>query len=188
MHANAECMYTSLHDFIYELVGDRISAARVVNILNHANVPLQTFITAVKLYRMILNRTNRMSIMRHTQGVNLGGQSSRTQSLSQDELGVLRNQQLVFISCCMIASKYYRDIAFTNESWEVVSGTARRHLNESERICLIALDYQVNGQGDHLVQESVATILKRSGIILTDKALGRGVKFKNMIRKLLCFS
>lgn len=181
-------IYPTLKDFIHELVGDKISSMRIVSVLGRADVPLQTFITAVKLYRMVLNRSNRMRIV--SKGIRSGRSepSEFRTVLSSEEHNVLRDQYLVFVTCCVIASKYYRDIAFTNESWESVSEIKMQNLNETERLCLIVLDYQVSSQDDHLVHEVVAGVLKRSGIEISEGAMGRPGRIKMLMRKILCFN
>lgn len=188
MHANAKDLYSNLFEYIYELVGDKIPALKLVNVLIRADVPLQTFVTAVKLYKMILNRVNRVELQSarsYEQGFHI---LKRKPFLDGDCFEVLKNQYLMFLSCCVIASKYYRDVAYTNESWELVSETDRRSLNEGERVCLMALDYQVSGQGDSLVLESILGILKSSGVPLNERSMGPIKKIKVLVRKVLCFS
>ncbi|ELA41839.1 uncharacterized protein VICG_01191 [Vittaforma corneae ATCC 50505] len=188
MHANAKDLYSNLFEYIHELVGDRVPALRLVNTLVKADVPLQTFVTAVKLYKMILNRINRVEMWgADSCGVNFRILKRRP-FLDSNNFEILRNQYLIFLSCCVIASKYYRDVAFTNESWELVSETDKRSLNEAERVCLMALDYQVSEQGDGSVLESILKILNNSGILLNERNTGPIKRIKVLVRKVLCFS
>lgn len=178
MAVTSKDIYRHLTAYIYELVGDNNSSLRLVNLLTRADVPLQTFITSTKLYKMILNRVNRLD-SRYL--------SNRQFHITKEMSDILKNQYLIFLTCCMITSKYYRDISFTNESWENVSETSKSLLNESEKICLTILDYQISGQGDKLVYDRISEILRRAGVDYRNEKYEKVSKVRTFLKAMLCF-
>ena len=58
MIPDSTSLYLSIHDFIFNLVRDKNISLKLITVFARAEVPLQTFITAAKLYRMILTRAN----------------------------------------------------------------------------------------------------------------------------------
>ncbi len=169
-----------LFKFIYSLIGEKAAASKTVGVLILADLPIQTFVTASKLYRIIINRTNRISCQTEFPAL------KRRPLFEEDVAEILKDRYLIFLSCCMITSKYYRDISFTNESWVTVANIDKKRFNCAERAYLLVLDYQINVQDDSLVFASINDILKKSGLEIADQGIKSTSKFKSLIKKVLC--
>lgn len=187
MHYNQKELYNNLYDYIFGILGDNILSLKIINVLIRAEVPLSTFVTAVKLYNMIQNRLDKVEISpkqslfsRLTQG--------KKNKITKESIKILEDKYLLLLVCSIISSKYYRDIAFTNESWEGISDIDKRMLNEAEKTTLSMLDYHVSSLGDGIVLKGITNSLKKAGILIPDQDSTSKSKFKGMIKKVLCFS
>ncbi|KAM0680447.1 hypothetical protein GINT2_001507 [Glugoides intestinalis] len=168
MYSDIKNLYSNIDGYIYQLVGDTAITARLIDVLTRTEIPLQTFVTAVKLYKMILNKKK---------AVILKKEASR----------VINNEYLTFMACCIISSKYYRDIAFTNESWENITKIEKGLLNTAERVGLILLEYQVNTHGDAIILNTILAILRNENTQTIERDKTRMKKIKKLFKKALCF-
>ena len=169
--------YFSIHEYIYELVGDWDTSLRLVNVFTRAEIPLQTFITAVKLFTLVKNRA--------TPERNSKTNNSTLQK--NNIVKLVKYPYTTFISCCVISSKYYKDIPFDNESWGGLSCINKYEINDFERATLTVLDYKINSAGDKHIMNEVQNFLKKAGIDNTDRR-ANVFDLKNFIKNLFCIS
>ena len=92
-----------------------------------------------------------------------------------------------FISCCVISSKFYKDISFNNESWGGVVFLSRNEINEFERLTLATLDYKINNAGDSHIMTEIQEMLRRSGYEVSNTNHKAHI-IGYIMRKLFCFS
>lgn len=200
MAPDSRDLYFGIHEYIHQLVGDMDVSLRLVNVFIKAEIPLQTFITAAKLYRIVLNRANteKENVNFIKKKNSTGIQSScisRDKDLSVDKskyIGMVSGKLIncpyaTFVSCCVISSKFYKDIAFNNESWGGISLLNRDEINKFERDTLSVLDYKINSAGDSSVMKDVQMFLDRSMVDTVDRG-PEVFDFKCFIKKLFCFS
>ncbi|KAM0681140.1 hypothetical protein GINT2_000925 [Glugoides intestinalis] len=107
--------------------------------------------------------------------------------LKKEASRVINNEYLTFMACCIISSKYYRDIAFTNESWENITKIEKGLLNTAERVGLILLEYQVNTHGDAIILNTILAILRNENTQTIERDKTRMKKIKKLFKKALCF-
>lgn len=186
MHYNQNELYNNLYEYIFGILGDNISSLKIINVLIRAEVPLPTFVTAVKLYSIIQNRLNNTEV-KPRQSLFSKLTQGRRSKITRENMKVLEDKYLLLLVCSIISSKYYRDIAFTNESWEGISDMDKRMLNEAEKTALLALDYHVSSQGDGVVLKAITGSLRKAGILIPEQENTSRGKFKGIIKKVLCF-
>lgn len=208
-------LYVSLGEYLSELANDKAVAMRLVDVFIKADIPLQIFATTVKLYKMILKRGacslklgGYKSTTGSTQACPASGiLNTYPSTIGLVEAGIASNQiisvqiiphvefaqlledsYVAIIACCIISCKYYRDIAFTNDSWEHVTSIDTRTLNNAERLSLILLDYEINSLGDGQVIERVRRILQEKGVHVAQDSQSSEKNVRMLVRKLFCLT
>lgn len=187
MIANNGDIYFRIHDYIYKLVNDKDISLRLVDVFTKTEIPLQTFITAAKLYGIILNRANAVDENQACSKPIKSRRSDKSNQVGEMSARLIRQPYITFISCCVISSKYYKDIAFNNESWGNVSCLDKFQINEFERLILNALDYKINTAGDGNIMADVQLFLRRSEFG-PNEAASENFDVKHFIKKMFCFS
>lgn len=190
MIPNSRDLYLGIHEYIHQLVGDTDVSLRLVNVFIRAEVPLQTFITAAKLYRIILNRSNNVNSTKpnsiKSMGMsNMGFKVKMKSNSGEISEKLIKDPYTTFVSCCVISSKFYKDIAFNNESWGEISCLDKVSINEFERNTLSVLDYKVNSAGDSSVMKDVQVYLNRAEPPENNQDV---FDIRCFIKKLFCFS
>lgn len=189
MIPDSKNLYLSIHEYIYHLVRDRDVSLRLVNVFTRAEVPLQTFITAAKLYGIILNRAeyeSERSANEDPKAHRKDCSFEKSKLIGRMSAKLIRHPYPTFISCCVISSKFYKDIAFNNESWGCVACLSKNEINDFERITLGVLDYKINSAGDGTVMSEVQTHLRRSGFDASE-VNPKIFNFGYLMKKLFCF-
>lgn len=189
MVPDGRSLYLSIHEYIHNLVRDRDISLRLTNVFIRADVPLQTFITAAKLYGLILSRASLESERKYSECKYSRDNFTHEKSkyIGKMSSKIIKNPYQTFISCCVISSKFHKDIAFNNESWGGISFLSKNEINEYERIALSILDYKISSAGDGHVMSEVQSLLRRSGYEIPS-VNQKPFDFRYLMRKLFCFN
>lgn len=183
-------LYFYLHGYIHGLVGDQSVSLKLVEVLTRAEIPFQTFITAAKLYQKIQSRAeveNELSSQPKIDKYSKKAPPSRAKSVGKASMQLIKDPYTTFVACCIISSKFYKDIAFSNDSWGGLTCLHPYKINECERQTLDVLDYKVNSAGDFNVKSDIDAYLRVSGYEgLVESDDDKGVILKNVIKRLFC--
>lgn len=202
-------LYASLGEYLSELVNDKVIAMRLVEVFIKADIPLQIFATTVKLYKMILSKrevpgrecgsglaysdpslkTNKPSTRFPESKSQKISYLASIQAVPPSEIVKLfSNSYITIIACCIISCKYYRDVAFTNDSWEQVTSIDMHTLNNAERLSLMLLDYEISSLGDNQIIERIRSILQGKNMDMSGCNQNSERKVKTLVKKLFCLS
>lgn len=163
MYANLRELYYKITPYIIELIGDQRQAVRLAELLPNAKFPLQSFLTAAKLYLKLLEIRNEKD----------------PESIASKMKEYFYNNFYVFIVVSCISAKYYRDVPFTNSSWENITYFPLNDLNEFEIFVLEILNYEIDAVGDFEIYRRVKLELRKREIVIPKKK-------KSLVHNLLC--
>lgn len=186
MHYDQKDLYNNLYDYIFAILRDNISSLKAINVLIRAEVPLSTFVTAIKLYNVVQKRLRSDEFV-PKQSLFSKLTLRKKHKITKEDTKILEDKYLLLLTCSMISSKYYRDIAFTNESWEGITDIDKKMLNEAEKVALFILDYHVSSHGDGVVLNEITSCLRKVGILIPDQESTSRHTFKGIIKRVLCF-
>lgn len=182
-------VYIHFIDFLADLINDRAAATKVIEVFILAEIPLQSFIKTVSLYKKIFlksllftdSRKNFNMEYREPDLDNFECLGSWNNEISGSKINkriinsskipyydlkyYFNDPYLILISCCIISCKYFRDISFTNDSWENITRIDVVTLNKSERTSLVLLDHILDYPDENEISEKLERILYKEKFI-----------------------
>lgn len=190
MYRSISELYERLIPYTCEIIQNNQTALRLSDVFIRADIPLQHFITSVKLYKRIIN--SRPSITCCNNPTPFKGKIGLEPDDFRHNLIEIEKYYndlySIMVSCLVICSKYYRDTPFTNFSWQDVTGIGILKLNRFEMLSAEILKYEINTIGDHEIYLRVQKELNDYEKSINKKQIKSGRKSIGYFRKLFCFS
>lgn len=210
MYNRSKDLYMPLTEYLSELVKDRTVAVRIIEVFILAEIPLQSFVKTMNLYKKIFIKSMLLAdIPTESKGDHLDLRASYSNkklkenvvnrrirainSISPKDLqNYLGDTYLIVIVCCIISCKYFRDVSFTNDSWEQLTQIDLNTLNKAERISLIILEHILDYSDEKEEMENVNEVLVRNRFCYMNNLEDESIygiskkKFKFFLKRLFC--
>jgi len=158
-----DSIYRPLFGYMWHITGNYQDSQEIVMILIRMQVPLQTFITGILIYKKISTEYS-------------------LNDLINDSNGLGKPYVLIIVSLA-VAYKYHNDIAYPNDSWKSISRIPQAEINNLEYKILKNLKFEFESAHERALLAELRNYVPKKYMRVFDHS-----KKRNVFHRIFCMS